>query len=337
MPRRPRPGATIEVAPGLHWLRMPLPFALDHINLWLLDEGDAWTLVDTGYGDARDARAVGATLRDDDARPAAAPDRRDALPSRSPGQRRLARAALRLPRHDDAYGVPGRARDPRPKPRRTARATPASCSASHGMADADVAALAALGNRYANGVPTAPASVRRLLAGDRVDGRRPRVAGDRRLRPFAGARVAVRAAAQRADVGRHAAAQDHHQRERVAVRPGRRPARPLPRIRSPRSSTCRRTRWCCRRTGCRSAAFRCASKRCGRITPRAWPSCRRRSPRPATPVSAVQMVPILFRRPLDLHQRFFAMGEAIAHLNHLWHRGRLSRTLSPEGQVRFAI
>jgi hypothetical protein len=48
----PAPGATIEVVPGLHWLRMPLPFALDHINLWLLDEGEGWTLIDTGYGDA---------------------------------------------------------------------------------------------------------------------------------------------------------------------------------------------------------------------------------------------------------------------------------------------
>ena len=31
---------------------MPLPFALDHINLWLVDERDGCTLVDTGYGDA---------------------------------------------------------------------------------------------------------------------------------------------------------------------------------------------------------------------------------------------------------------------------------------------
>ena len=34
-------------------------------------------------------------------------------------------------------------------------------------------------------------------------------------------------------------------------------------------------------------------------------------------------MPVLFRRELDLQQRFFAMGEAIAHLNHLWHAGRL--------------
>ncbi len=45
---KPADGATLEVAPGVHWLRMPLPFVLNHINLWLLADGDGWTLVDTG-------------------------------------------------------------------------------------------------------------------------------------------------------------------------------------------------------------------------------------------------------------------------------------------------
>ena len=48
----PAPAALIEVAPGVRWLRMPLPFALDHINLWLLDEGDGWTIVDSGLNTA---------------------------------------------------------------------------------------------------------------------------------------------------------------------------------------------------------------------------------------------------------------------------------------------
>ncbi len=43
----PGPGQTMEVAPGLHWLRMPLPYKLDHINLWLIEDGDGWVLVDT--------------------------------------------------------------------------------------------------------------------------------------------------------------------------------------------------------------------------------------------------------------------------------------------------
>src|SRR5215469_16266386 len=45
----PAPGETSAIAPGILWLRMPLPFALDHINLWLLEDGAGWTIVDTGY------------------------------------------------------------------------------------------------------------------------------------------------------------------------------------------------------------------------------------------------------------------------------------------------
>ena len=45
----PPPGKTLAIAPGVHWLCMPLPFALDHINLWLLEDGGGWTIVDTGY------------------------------------------------------------------------------------------------------------------------------------------------------------------------------------------------------------------------------------------------------------------------------------------------
>jgi glyoxylase-like metal-dependent hydrolase (beta-lactamase superfamily II) len=46
----PEPGHAIQVAPGLKWLRVGLPFALNHINLWLLrdniDDKDGWTVVD---------------------------------------------------------------------------------------------------------------------------------------------------------------------------------------------------------------------------------------------------------------------------------------------------
>jgi len=42
-------GEVREVAPGIHWAHMPLPFALNHVNLWLLEDGECWTVVDTGY------------------------------------------------------------------------------------------------------------------------------------------------------------------------------------------------------------------------------------------------------------------------------------------------
>ena len=49
-PNPPAPGTTVEVAPGVHWLRMALPFQLDHINLWMLEDQDGWLLIDTGLG-----------------------------------------------------------------------------------------------------------------------------------------------------------------------------------------------------------------------------------------------------------------------------------------------
>src|SRR6266567_3642728 len=45
---RPELGETIEVAPGVHWIRMRLPMQLNHINLWLLEDDDGWTIVDCG-------------------------------------------------------------------------------------------------------------------------------------------------------------------------------------------------------------------------------------------------------------------------------------------------
>lgn len=44
----PLPRASLEVAPGVHWIRMPMPFALDHINVWAIAEQDGWAVVDTG-------------------------------------------------------------------------------------------------------------------------------------------------------------------------------------------------------------------------------------------------------------------------------------------------
>ena len=48
----PAPGEAREVAPGVLWLRMPLPFTLTHINLWAIadedENGSGWAVVDTG-------------------------------------------------------------------------------------------------------------------------------------------------------------------------------------------------------------------------------------------------------------------------------------------------
>lgn len=53
------------------------------------------------------------------------------------------------------------------------------------------------------------------------------------------------------------------------------------------------------------------------------------------PLSAADVLPVLFKRALDLHQITFAMGESIAHLHALWHEGKLRRTLGSDGIYRF--
>ena len=48
----PAPGAATEVAPGVLWMRLPLPMRLDHVNVYALADDDGWTLVDTGFDTA---------------------------------------------------------------------------------------------------------------------------------------------------------------------------------------------------------------------------------------------------------------------------------------------
>ncbi len=55
--RRPELGEAIEIVPGVHWIRMRLPMQLNHINLWLLEDGDGWTVVDSGIRNEETANA----------------------------------------------------------------------------------------------------------------------------------------------------------------------------------------------------------------------------------------------------------------------------------------
>lgn len=52
-PQAPEGSTPIEVARGILWFRFPLPMRLDHINVYVLDDGDSWTVVDTGFFNPR--------------------------------------------------------------------------------------------------------------------------------------------------------------------------------------------------------------------------------------------------------------------------------------------
>ncbi len=51
----PEPGTTIELADGVHWLTMPMPGSLSHINLYLLEDETGWYVVDTGLSNGETA------------------------------------------------------------------------------------------------------------------------------------------------------------------------------------------------------------------------------------------------------------------------------------------
>ena len=52
-PSAPAPNSVVPIAPGIVWIRLALPFALDHVNVYLIEDGGGWALVDTGIRDDR--------------------------------------------------------------------------------------------------------------------------------------------------------------------------------------------------------------------------------------------------------------------------------------------
>src|SRR6201998_1449400 len=46
----PGPDQVVEVMAGVLWVRLKLPFRLDHVNIYLLADGEGWAMVDSGFG-----------------------------------------------------------------------------------------------------------------------------------------------------------------------------------------------------------------------------------------------------------------------------------------------
>jgi glyoxylase-like metal-dependent hydrolase (beta-lactamase superfamily II) len=61
-PDPPKPGEVIEVRPGVLWARFPLPFRLDHVNIYFIEDGDGLAVVDAGIDDAQSRSAWEALL-----------------------------------------------------------------------------------------------------------------------------------------------------------------------------------------------------------------------------------------------------------------------------------
>jgi glyoxylase-like metal-dependent hydrolase (beta-lactamase superfamily II) len=207
---------------------------------------------------------------------------------------------------------------------------------AHGMAQHDLAVLRARGNRYRPGVPELPPRYRRILAGDTL------TLGSRRCTVIGGyGHSPEHAALYAADPEPLLIAGDMllpRISTNVAVWPGEPDADPVARfLASLRAFAALPANTLVlpshgppfRGIGARVA--RLAEHHAQRLDELHRALVDARAPR-----SAEDVIPVLFRRELDLQQRFFAMGEAIAHLNHLWRDGRAKRHVANDGAIRYA-
>jgi len=326
----PAPGTSREVAPGIHWLRMPLPFALDHINLWLLADGIAWTQVDCGYGNAATRalweahftgtlagrplnRVIATHYHPDHLGNAAWLAARFCCPVMMPQAEYL--TAHAIAGDHSGYGA----------------ASMREMLRAHGLPAEHLAALDARGNSYRRGVPEIPTSFQRLAAHDAV-----RIgANDWQVIPGSG-HSPEHASLYCKDLGVCISGDMLLPRisTNVSVWPIEPEGDPLRRFLDSLTAFTELPGGTLILPS-HGLPFVGAGGRVDQLREHHAARLAELEIAATTPKTAADIVPVLFRRELDLQQRFFAMGEAIAHLNHLWHRGRLDRSVGDDGTIRF--
>ena len=102
----PARGQRSRWRPGVHWIRMPLPYALNHINLWAIDDGDGWAIVDTGVRNEETVARLARAVRQRARRASADARVRHPHAPRPCRHGRLADAQVRRAPVDDAARVP---------------------------------------------------------------------------------------------------------------------------------------------------------------------------------------------------------------------------------------
>ncbi|WP_153114569.1 MBL fold metallo-hydrolase [Rhodocyclus tenuis] len=338
LPRYPRtqappPGETFEIAPGVRWLRMPLPFALNHINLWLIEDDAGWVIVDTGFALPAVRECWTKILAELAATPRGERITRIVVTHFHPDHVGLAAwlaeqsgapVLMTLGEYLTAHAVwqeiGGHGNEP--MQRQFGR---------HGLSAERGAAIAAGRGGYNRGVPTLPTSYQRLFDGAvlHIGGRDWQVrvghghspehaslycaeagvliSGDMLL-PKISTNISVFAVTPDADSLADYLASLDRLRELPAE------TLILPSHGFPFYGLHARV----------EAQHAHHDERLALLEL----SC-------SSPQCAADLLPVLFERELDAHQTMFAMGEAIAHLNRLEHAGRVRRLDGDDGVTRF--
>jgi glyoxylase-like metal-dependent hydrolase (beta-lactamase superfamily II) len=326
-PEVPAPGTTLEVAPGIHWLSMPLPFQLDHINLWLIEDEDGWTVVDTGIGN----------------------EQTRGLWERILANRKVKRVLVTHYHPDHAgnaawlcqrYGVELWMTQGEYLTAHAVRSSTAgyttdavlSVFRKNGLDEQRASGMGGRGNRYAALVPEFPLSYRRIIEGDQIEigkhrwraivghGHAPEhlslyaknlntlIAGDMLLSTIS-TNVSVWSIDPEGDPLRlflDSIARYRDLPKDVLVLPSH------------------------------GKPFRGAHDRVEQLEKHHQDRLGELLDALKKPQSAAELLSVLFRRPLDAHQTFFAMGEAIAHLHYLYYAGRATRARGDDGIMRYA-
>jgi glyoxylase-like metal-dependent hydrolase (beta-lactamase superfamily II) len=326
----PAPGTTIEVAPGVQWLRMPLPFQLNHINLWLVEDGAGWAVVDTGVG-LPDVRALW-----------------DRIFAGHLGGRPITRVIV-THFHPDHMGNAGwltdrwstalwcaqaeflvgqvawrtgEARDNAPRLRHYRR---------NGCSDEQLAALAERGNHYPQLVPTIPTEFRAVRDGEEL------TLGGRRFTMIVGHGHSPEHAAFWCEEAGVLLSGDQvlpRITTNVSVWPDQPWGNPL------RGYLDSLERY--RGIGpdalvlpAHGLPFRGLPERLAELRTHHDARLAQALDAIIEPRSAADVVPALFRRQLDSHQLSFALGEALSHLHYLEADGRAVRITGDDGIHRF--
>ncbi|MGH8669930.1 MAG: MBL fold metallo-hydrolase [Burkholderiales bacterium] len=329
-PETPQPGTTLEVAPGARWLSMPLPFQLDHINLWLLQDDDGWTIVDCGIADAP-TRALWERILE-----VLGPVGRIILTHYHPDHAGNAGWLC------ERFGVQMWTTQGEYLTAHAVRSSSAGYTSEavlavfkkNGLDPARSRAMAGMrGNhRYAELVPDFPQAYRRIIEGDRVrvgargwqaiigHGHAPEhlslyskelntvIAGDMLLSTIS-TNVSVWSIDPEGDPLRlflESVARYRELPEDVLVLPSH------------------------------GKPFRGAHARVAQLERHHEARLAELVEALDEPKSANDLLPVLFRRPLDTHQMFFAMGEAIAHLHYLYYGGKARRAVGADGVMRYS-
>jgi glyoxylase-like metal-dependent hydrolase (beta-lactamase superfamily II) len=325
----PAPATRQEVADGVFWLRMPLPFQLDHINLWLLRDGKGWAIVDTGFA-SEDVRGIWKrVLAELDG-----PITRLIVTHFHPDHLGMA-TWLMAETAAPLYMTTGEFL--------TAHAVWNEIGGhgarfmveqfrQHGLDSERLAKFEKRGSGYRLAVPGLPDRYERLQNRDKLTvggrawhvvaghGHSPEhaalycpeldvlISGDMLL-PRISTNVSVFAATPHADaLGWYLASLADMGREIPAC------TLVLPSHGLPFTGVQARVEALHAHHDERLRALEVACE---------------------APKSAAELLPTLFPRALDTHQTMFAMGEAIAHLNHLERTGRMSKSIGTDGVIRF--